>query len=327
MISHNNYTFKYKIAWLIKHLVFLFVSLFLSSAHQVLAGTVWRTTNAPIISGYLVYAISYSYNASAVLESIDYNDQNPNPCYHDLYCKVGITAFTNQMIGNTYLQANTGNKASWGAIKSTAHTLVPGMEEAKTMGELYTALRPYGLYAGMSVVGNGNGPAYCDPEKVFPGAKCIINDRWQAYSKVCYALGYQISQSYIALPGQGCIGPTPPNNECKVDSGSVILDHGELTTDKVNGNRKNVSVRISCTLPANADLVIYSKDANEKIMLKNDNSLYSTVTIDGISGPAGKTINIPQGGVTINLESTLHTVGNVQAGPYSGTAILVINNY
>lgn len=330
MTFHNNYIFNFKITWLIKLSAFLFVALFLSSSRLATAGMVWETTNAPIDNGKINSANAAGKGASGKLVSIDYNDPTPNPCYQT-NCAITFGVFTNLINGSGYQQyriANSGNGDTfWGwHISSGAKHVVPEIREVKTLGELYAVMRPTGLVPqptrGMSTTGY-----YCDP--TFGGKFCIFKDQWEAYSNVCYALTYYFhsSDALKVFPGQSCIGPTPPNNECKVDAGAVTLDHGELATDAVNGHRKNENVRISCTYPANANLAILSKDANEKIMLKNDNSLYSTVTIDGAPGISGKKINIPQGGTTINLESTLHTVGNVEAGPFSGTAILVINNY
>ncbi|HEI8819793.1 MULTISPECIES: PapG chaperone-binding domain-containing protein [unclassified Serratia (in: enterobacteria)] len=328
MTFRNNCFFNDKIAWLIKGLSFLSVALFLSFSHLATAGMVWQTTNAPINKdGSIVIANSKAAGATGAAVSIDYNDPTPNPCHREKSCKVVVGVSHNRELQSAWPYVESTLNTQWAGSGGTgASTVIPAMLDAKTMGELYTILRSHGLFAGLSVSGYSV-PYYCDP--VLPGAKCNVKNRWEAYSKVCYALAYMTYSSayYISMPGQGCIGPTPPNNECKVDTGSVILDHGELTADAVNGHRKNESVRISCTYPANANLAVYSKDANEKIMLKADGSLYSTVTIDGVSGVSGKTINIPQGGATINLESTLHTLGKVEAGPFSGSAILVVNNY
>ncbi|MEE4482835.1 hypothetical protein V2T44_07650 [Serratia ficaria] len=317
--------FKSKVAWLIKPLVFLSAAFAFISLPNATAGMVWKTLNAPLVNGNIVSANSGPAGGKGQLVSVDYNDPRPNPCYGtNTQCFFSIYVFTNST-KYTYVAAgyDTPNEIKVWFFERGSHP--------KTLGELYRALQQRGLNAGYTVTGY-NRPYYCDP--TLPGAQagCIFNsNKWEAYSKVCYALIYGVayggSGPFEPVPGQGCIGPTPPNNECHVDAGSVTLNHGELTTDAVNGHRKSENVRISCTYPANANLAVYSSDANEKIMLKSDNSLYSTVTIDGVAGITGKKINIPQEGATINLESTLHAVGNVEAGAFSGTAILVINNY
>lgn len=332
MTFHNNYIFNCKITWLIKLSAFLFVALFLSSSRLATAGMVWETTNAPIVNGYIHYSNRAMNGATGRLASVDYSDPTPNPCYQQKTCVVGF-GVSHNFKSYTYPYILTYRaKDMWASGREAGalpKNIVPEMLTVKTIGELYTILRPLGVFP-QSINGNNTTVGYCEPTLAGKG-DCIYGDKWEAYSKVCYAFIYRTAggaNDYGSpFPGQNCIGPTPPNNECKVDAGAVTLDHGELATDAVNGHRKNENVRISCTYPANANLAILSKDANEKIMLKNDNSLYSTVTIDGAPGISGKKINIPQGGTTINLESTLHTVGNVEAGPFSGTAILVINNY
>jgi hypothetical protein len=333
MTFHNNYIFNFKITWLIKLSAFLFVALFLSSSRLATAGMVWETTNAPLHQGYILYSNRSMNGATGRLVSVDYSDPTPNPCYQQISCVVGFGVSHNKSLyaPNTYIFTYMA-KHFWSSDNQAGalpQNIAPEIVTVKTIGELYTILRPLGVFP-QSIAGNNTTVGYCDPTLAGKG-DCIYGDKWEAYSKVCYAFVYKIAggaNNFASpFPGQSCIGPSPPNNECKVDAGAVTLDHGELATDAVNGHRKNENVRISCTYPANANLAILSKDANEKIMLKNDNSLYSTVTIDGVSGVSGKKINIPQGGTTINLESTLHTVGNVEAGPFSGTAILVINNY
>lgn len=303
--------------------IFLLVTLSFIFANSATAGMVWETTKAPIVNGNITSVNSSPAGATGKLVSIDPNDDTPNPCA-GIDCQIQVGVFHNFTTwGNRmYVAAHPTGEFYW---NNAYH---PALRAAKTMGEVYTFLKSKGLSTGQQVTGY-NRPFYCDPELPGNAKYCLIKKRWEAYSAVCYALVYtEITHSYsYVFPGQNCIGPTPPNNECNVEAGSVTLDHGELATDAVNGHKRSENVRISCTYPANANLTVFSKDANEKIMLKNDGSLYSTVNIDGVPGPTGKKINIPQGGTTINLESTLHTAGNVEAGPFSGTAILVINNY
>ncbi len=321
MVNYKSVFFKNKFPWA-RRAIFssLFVFIFICKAN---AGMVWETTNAPIVNG-LINTGNYSgAGATGRLVGIDVNDQTQNPCFKRT-CIVNIGVFTNF---NKFPAPYVGT-----ALSTQWQTdLYPEMWNASTMGALYKAitskkvLNPIGV--GHNVYGYPNWGYYCDPDN--SPSLCIIKNKWEAYSKVCYALVYQFTGSvyYNAFPGQSCIGPTPPNNECNIDAGAVTLDHGQLSTDEVNGHKKKESVRLSCTYPANANISVVSNNASEKIELKADGSLFSTVTIDGIPGITGKKINIPTGGVAIELESTLHTAGNVEEGPFSGNAILIINSY
>ncbi|WP_187181542.1 PapG chaperone-binding domain-containing protein [Serratia nevei] len=313
--------FKNKLTWLGK-LVLFSLSAFTFNTE---AGMVWQTLNAPIVDGYISSGNSSRYSALARLVSIDFNDPTPNPCYN-AGCIITVGAYHNFSHAYTYAASYTSTP-SFRLIWNS--NTIKDIQKQRTMGELYSLLSKIGddfggkLNVGIEALGTTLG--YCDPgfDKT-----CIIKNKWEAYSKICYALVFTFSTAYYkAFPGQNCIGPTPPNNECKIDAGAVTLDHGSLTTDEVNGNKKKETVRISCTYPANAEVSVVSNTANEKIMLKGDGSLYSTVTVDGVPGITGKKIAIPTGGVPIDLESTLYTVGNIEEGPFSGNGILIINAY
>ncbi|MNG70025.1 hypothetical protein D3C79_284010 [compost metagenome] len=320
MNYYNLCFFKNKLAWMSKFVLFSFFMAFFTV--KASAGMVWETVNAPVVDGSINQAISAGHGALGRLVSIDFNDPTPNPCYNK-GCIIIFGPYHNYArYPQEYFQSHS--TPHWDT--SSHH----GIKTQKTMGELYTYLSQNGskkLSVGMESKGYGQQRSYCDPG--FDEKICIIKNKWEAYSKVCHALVYSyISSSYYySFPGQGCIGPTPPNNECNIDAGAVTLDHGQLGTDEVNGHRKRESFRISCTYPANAEVSVVSNNANEKIMLKGDGSLYSTVTVDGVPGITGKKITIPTGGTAIDLESTLHTVGNVEEGPFSGNGILIINSY
>ncbi|EMH5182894.1 hypothetical protein RGJ03_004641 [Serratia marcescens] len=323
MNYYNLCFFKNKLAWTGKFVLFSFFMVFFIA--KAGAGMVWQTEKAPIVDGLINQAITYSYGALGRLVSIDFNDPTPNPCYNKS-CLITFGVFHNYTrFPEEYMPSATA--PTWGGS-----SIMPEMKKARTMGELYTFLSQNGYYGklqvGMESRGYSNVRFYCDPLEQ-PASACIVKNRWEAYSKVCHALVYSyISSAYYKIfPGQGCIGPTPPNNECNIDAGAVTLDHGQLGTDEVNGHRKRESFRISCTYPANAEVSVVSNNANEKIMLKGDGSLYSTITVDGVPGITGKKITIPTGGVPIDLESTLHTVGNIEEGPFSGNGILIINAY
>ncbi len=320
MVNYKAVFFKNKFPWARRAILSsLLVFIYICKAN---AGMVWKTTNAPIVNGLINSGNYAGAGASGRLVSIDVNDQTQNPCFQRS-CIVTIGVFTNF---NQFLAPYVGTSLSptWQA------TLYPEMNTAWTMGELYKIITKKvknPIDVGFNARGYPNFSYYCDPD--YSPSFCIIKKKWEAYSKLCYALVYQFSSSvyYNAFPGQSCIGPTPPNNECNIDAGAVTLDHGQLSTDEVNGHKKKESVRLSCTYPANADISVVSNNASEKIELKADGSLFSTVTIDGVPGITGKKINIPTGGVAIDLESTLHTTGNVEEGPFSGNAILIINSY
>ncbi|MGQ5836831.1 MrpH family fimbial adhesin [Serratia sp. IR-2025] len=323
MRTYHAYYLNEILVWMVKSTLIFFVFVFNASA-----GIVWETINAPVDSnGSINNAIYAKLGAEGRIASIDFNDPTPNPCHTIGYCSVIFGAYHNYIKYGDRTHIGTYQSPSWSSKIISQRYIV----EAKTMGELYRGLatQPNSLYIGKPVFGYTTWGWYCDPGLLGGVDACVIKNKWEAYSKVCYALVYTPASSayYYPFPGQGCIGPNPPNNECNIDAGSVTLDHGQLGTDEVNGHRKRESFRISCTYPANAEVSVVSNNANEKIMLKGDGSLYSTVTVDGVPGIIGKKITIPTGGVPIDLESTLHTVGNIEEGPFSGNGILIINAY
>ncbi|MGP2693605.1 MrpH family fimbial adhesin [Serratia nevei] len=332
MMASYSCFLNWKVSWVIKCILPLFILFLL--ANKATAGLVWETTKAPIIDGNILYANSAYGGGMGKLVGMDFNDPTPNPCYHQI-CNiyVGVNTNYNNRGALKYLSLAGG---AWGSAPPPGPIDTHQIYLAKTMGEVYKFMDSQpgdkGLHVGRVFTGHRMGSGYyCDPGLASYYPVCEVKERWHAYSTACYALGYvtaNIGSSYVqAFPGQGCIGPNPPNNECNIDAGAVTLDHGQLGTEEVNGHRKRESFRISCTYPANAEVSVVSNTANEKIMLKGDGSLYSTVTLDGVPGITGKKITIPTGGVPIDLESTLHTVGNIEEGPFSGNGILIINAY
>ena len=309
--EENKKTFTFRHILLISFTLSFFIPI------QAMSGMLWQTTKADLKNG--LQSANYYTNSEGLLVSVDYNDETPNPCYTLKCSEIAVAVYTNQVKNGPYMKANTTPFYS---------ATSPWMNTAKTMEELYRYLSDNSsIRPGFTTQGTRNGRWFCDPD--LHTYVCIINDKNEAYSRLCYILGYTLNsqETFTPFPGQSCIGPTQPNNECIVDTGSVTLDHGELFADVVNGNKTSQHVKISCTYSANAEILFISKDANDKISLNSDGSLYSTVTIDGVTGTTGKKISIPSNGATIVLESTLNAVGDITEGAFSGTGILVINNY
>lgn len=118
------------------------------------------------------------------------------------------------------------------------------------------------------------------------------------------------------LPGADSCGPPPiPPNQCNINGGTVVLDHGTLKVGEITGKKVEITRQMTCTRTAD---VIYTVALGNPINLGN--GILSTLSVNGVN--VGFTTRFPGGTSNFKITSTLTDQGAV-AGPFSKTVVLV----
>lgn len=126
------------------------------------------------------------------------------------------------------------------------------------------------------------------------------------------------------LPGSLCGIAPPPVGACEVNSGSVILDYGDIDEVSLPGAARNQSITVTCNLDMNI-LVIASGADSGRVPLRADNSLYADLFLNNNPGEKGAPIYVPAGGETrVDVKSVLQTRGRVAAGAFEGSGSIIL---
>lgn len=138
--------------------------------------------------------------------------------------------------------------------------------------------------------------------------------------------GYNDDRGYM-YPGAICGVAPPPGGICSFDvrSPNVVLDHGRLPDDAIDGNTVSEYITMKCS--KSMTVRIYSiTDLDDRLKLKQN--LYSRLTLNNMSlGSAhgGVPIYVPAGSpADAELKSTLETRGAVTPGPFSGRISIIM---
>ncbi|EBS3707153.1 hypothetical protein EHB58_23960 [Salmonella enterica subsp. enterica serovar Hull] len=128
--------------------------------------------------------------------------------------------------------------------------------------------------------------------------------------------------------------PENPDTYCTVTSGAGLdINHGLLSPNSVNGNRKSNSIIVSCTggttVPVKVKLSPVGNPhtgsqltGNNGVLTPLGNNIDSLVSL-GDDRVTAKTINVSSL-ANLPVNSELKTVGNVQAGEFSGSVIVSV---
>lgn len=123
------------------------------------------------------------------------------------------------------------------------------------------------------------------------------------------------------------IEPPPQPVSCYLN-GNVYLRHGALAETDVSGNRAETVAYVVCTGAAKVKVralaAIGSNSAT--VNLRPDGSLKSTLSVNGVVGTNGVTVDVPAaGGKDVVFSSSLIASGALSPGEFSGSAVAVID--
>ncbi|HCM63145.1 MAG TPA: adhesin [Morganella sp. (in: Bacteria)] len=259
------------------------------------AGTLlWSASSGASIFSYITASSGSPANAvyTYIIERWDPEDSSaPNPCYGWSTCWININ------------HKHDIDGSPGASVKSIVR-----VEKFRTLAEVREAvLQKISLpYQGKA---EHRGPA--------------LNSNQE-----CVGLFYESKSGGWSngrlLPGSLCGIAPPPVGACEVNSGSVILDYGDIDEFSLPGAARNQSITVTCNLDMNI-LVIASGADSGRVPLRADNSLYADLFLNNNPGEKGAPIYVPGGGETrVDVKSVLQARGRVAAGAFEGSGSIIL---
>lgn len=223
----------------------------------------------------------------------DGNSLIPNPCYGETACKISVILRGTDGYGKDFTYSF--NQLSYN------HSQI---RKLRTVGEVEVYLQ------GQIAL-----PKDAQTAVSWPSLKNPTNMR------VCTVYSTS-SVGYQPWPGsEVCDGVPPPNITCNIIPNIIGVDHGEITTEKIEGNTASTTVLVACTSPISVSVKSVS---GGHIKLGNSGAITSTLMIGGSTGSSGPIIASPSG-YRIEIKSVLKKAGNVTEGEFQGNDVLLLN--
>lgn len=184
-------------------------------------------------------------------------------------------------------------------------------------GEILSPLELTRLYTNYGLHKKGVINNYSDDECILLYLGGGVPMSWGTAS---YPLGNSCNGSMTPVPP-----PEPLPAECSLN-GDIMLNHGVLQEDKVNGNRVQVTAYVRCSRDATVNIRVQIPGGGNKVMLRTDNSLAAALSINGNDGTQGVKVYVPgASGAPLIFSSTLNVLGNTTPGPFTGMAVAIMN--
>lgn len=243
---------------------------------------------------------NYDYNFT--IGDWDSDDSTPNPCYGQTACTI--------FIGHKHTASGTSGS---GVVRAWSVSAYPFLSSSETMGELGTEFKkvfPMPYSGTTNHVGSVNYEE-CVGFFYAPGVNmgtsgATIDNKY---------LGYSI------IPGSICGVAPAPSGSCDFDQDVITLDHGTLSRQELEGHQVSESVSISCSSSQILKIYVFSAD---NVQLRDDGSLYSELYLnDTTLGTAGLELDVEEQD-SVSIKSVLRTNGNVEAGEFSGSTVMLI---
>ena len=235
-----------------------------------------------------------TYQIRGFIDSWDENDNLPNPCFgipSSTGCDLSVVFYDS--VPNKYAVINSDN-------------ILWGVYNIKTIGELGAAFK-----------------------KKFPiplALNFVINAHDDRTTK-CFKLALYTTSFDLFGPIEGvkCETSPPDTLTCEIQ-GNANLEHGEMTTNEVNGHKANTKFDISCNNDATLFLKAYGEAGSKNITLKSDKSLESAIYINDVRSDAGLKINIKKNiPAAIQITSELIKNGELEEGAFHGSGVFIIS--
>lgn len=120
-----------------------------------------------------------------------------------------------------------------------------------------------------------------------------------------------------------CSPVVAPALRCDI-TGDININHRTLSDAEVDGAKASTTLNLQCRGPASVTVFASRTNANG-VLLRDDGSLYSKITINGKDATAGINVAVSNDQVTpMNIESTLVTRGAVTPGAFSGSTVITV---
>lgn len=146
----------------------------------------------------------------------------------------------------------------------------------------------------------------------------VSGANWRSMSAKCPMSAYKAF--YVTVTwGTGEVPPDPdPPASCKIIA-PITLSHGTISSEKINGNTASSTFGVECNRETDVFLRIPESGV---IALKRNNSLKSTVLLDGMKGGNVRVAKVGPGVKYITVSSVLSALGAIEGGAFSGSGIL-----
>ena len=224
------------------------------------------------------------------------SDNSPSPCARDdpafNECALYLVAI------QPYTMRSVGEYNSWS---------VPTRPGSSTLGQLLSDLQMKGFRIPL----NGS----------------ILVPHQYAKNDLCIGFKYSITGPATG-GGFGFYGPCPTVAPAAVQcdiSGNITIDHKSLPDNKLDGAKASTQLNLQCKGTTSVS-VSASRTNTYGVRLRDDNSLYSKITVNGRDATAG--INVPVNNNVVsplNITSTLVSRGTVTPGAFSGSTVITVS--
>ncbi|TXE50117.1 hypothetical protein FOT57_24175 [Serratia ureilytica] len=224
---------------------------------------------------------------------------NPFPAEFTLKCGLFSTCYVDAHVGLLTEVYRSPNIAS-----------SPGTQKASTLIAAWAARSPVGFIGnwGELVEKNGGQPP------------CIIFNLMGGVSG---------SGSFGSTCNGSVNPPEPPKPPVSCYMiGDIYLRHGSLADSEVTGNRAESTAYVYCTGAAKVKVRALAAVGSDSytVNLRADGSLKSMLSVNGVVGNSGVTLNVPgAGGNTVTFSSLLIAAGIPAPGDFSGSAVAVVD--
>jgi hypothetical protein len=224
-------------------------------------------------------------------------DNSPNPCASDdpvfTICGIDIVATPPRSTMSVGSYSN-----SWE---------VPVRPSSSTLGQLLSDLQRKGFR--------------------IPLSGSILVPRQSANNDLCITF-----RQVTTGPGMGgaynrfgpCARVAPATVQCDI-SGNITIDHKSLPDNKLDGAKASTQLNLQCRGTTSVT-VSASRTNTYGVRLRDDNSLYSKITVNGKDATTG--INVPVNdnvASPLNITSTLISRGTVTPGAFSGSTVITVS--
>ncbi len=160
-----------------------------------------------------------------------------------------------------------------------------------------------------------------------PLSGSILVSHKDANDEACITFSYSHTGPAIG----GAIGPFGPCSRvaapvlsCEI-KGDTTIDHKNLPDNALDGAKASTQLNVQCRGPASVT-VSASRTNVYGVRLRDDDSLYSKITVNGKDATAGINVPISQGLASpLDITSTLVTRGTVTPGAFSGSTVVTVS--
>jgi hypothetical protein len=235
-----------------------------------------------------------------VIASWDDVDYNSNPCYGLKRCVIGVN--------HLHDYNHRGGVATVTPKVAVGSSTAPDLLTVRTMGEVG---RIFKRFYSLPIYGS-----------TYHKGSMITNECVGIFWSGKSATNINVSSAEL-VTGSVCGIAPPPIGVCSISEERIVLNHGSLTGDSLQGNVARGSLFVVCSQPTSVALTI-RVDNNSRLSLGNNTGVYSTLRINDKPGVSGYQFVALSSGATIPITSTLGVNGAVKPGNYSGQTVAIL---